>query len=415
MANSDRRRRTRRAAWTVGILLAAFLGWRIVAHGVGDLLAAVEPATASAWDRRHPVALGVLAQDRLKAQGAEPARAAADFAARLLANDPLHAGALSLYGLAIAQSGAPERAERIMRTAAAHVPFDLASHAWLYERALKAQDRLAAWSHLDMLLRARPGMADRVGASLVSLVGSDPQAEEGFARLMATSPPWRPGLMTYLARHHPDRESLARLFGRLQNSGAPPTLPELQAFLERLAREGDYDRAYLAWVGHLPRERLSKLGLMYNARFQYPVSNLPFDWEFFPAPGMRLRVVADTDEPALKVEFFGARVGFAGVRHFLALAPGDYTLSGMARTDDLQSARGLRWRLYCATGAMVELATTESLNMTTQARPFRVPFSVPEADCGTQVMALESPARIASESAINGSASYWRLDLESRR
>ena len=183
--------------------------------------------------------------------------------------------------MATARLGEVERAERIFHVAAAHLPIDLVAHSWLYDRALAKGELLAALAELDILLRGRPFMTPRIGPSVEALIGATPEGEAGFGRLLSTSPPWRSSFLAYLSSNLKDVDALVRLFGQLQISVAPATVDEMRPYLYRLVREGRFDQAYLGWFNHLPADRLSHLGLLYNDRFQYPVSNLPFDGRSF--------------------------------------------------------------------------------------------------------------------------------------
>ena len=418
MSKKHRPPRTRRAfasasAWRVlPLFLVGLLAWRILCHAAADLLAPDEPQAALFWEPTNPVALTNLAQNDLTKPDETHSRAAADYAARLILGDPLAPGALSLYGMATVRMGEVVRAEIIFRVAAAHLPIDLVAHGWLYERALKKGDLFAALAELDILLRGRPFMTPQIGPSVQALIGTDAEGEAGFERLLSTLPPWRTLLLAYLSSDLKDPDALVRLFGRLQASAAPPTAEEMRPYLDRLVRESRFDQAYLAWLNHLPADRLAHLGLLYNDRFQYPVSNLPFDWSILPVSGASVEVVSEEKERILNVEFYGARVSFAHVGHLLMLAPGKYVFSGSARTENLDNERGLRWRIYCVTDPAGSLATTELLKKTTPSHLFRAPFSVPPTGCAAQTLVLEIPARIALETQVSGSASFSSLSID---
>ena len=400
------------SAWRIlSLFLFGFLAWRIFSHGAADLLAANEPQTALFWEDVNPAALTILAQEQLAKNDEAHSRAAANYAARLVSRDPLAPGALSLYGMATARLGEVERAERIFHVAAAHLPIDLVAHSWLYDRALAKGELLAALAELDILLRGRPFMTPQIGPSVEALIGANTQGEAGFGRLLSTSPPWRSSFLAYLSSNLKDVDALVRLFGQLQTSVAPATVDEMRPYLDRLVREGRFDQAYLGWLNHLPADRLSHLGLLYNDRFQYPVSNLPFDWSILPVSGASVEVASEEKEPFLNVEFYGARVSFAHVRHLLMLPPGKYVFSGSASTENLDNERGLRWRIYCVADPAGSLATTELLKKTTPSHLFRVPFSVPPTGCAAQELVLEIPARTALETEVSGSARFSTLSV----
>ncbi|MBG0810028.1 hypothetical protein IY145_11630 [Methylosinus sp. H3A] len=394
-------------------LVICFLAWRIICHAASALLTPHDPRAALAWDAVDPAAFTNLAQDELAKTGDAHSRLAKDAAARLLAVDPLAPGALSLYGKAIAQLGDAARADKILRVAAAHLPIDLVAHAWLYDRALETGRLFEALPELDMLLRARPSLAPRLAPSVQALLEAGDAVEVRFFRLLATAPPWRAALLAQLAERLQNPNALIRLFGRLQASTARPSTDEMGLYLARLLRDGLYDEAYSAWLVHLPPDRLSRLGLLYNGRFQFPVSNLPFDWMFTPVSGASIAVAEDEERKSLSVEFYGARVAFANVSHLLMLAPGRYSFSGAGETDDLENELGLRWRIYCAPKPSETLATTQLWKNTIPLRAFRIEFSVPNSGCEAQWLKLEIPVRVALDADVSGSARYVNLAIES--
>ncbi|BBU60271.1 hypothetical protein MSC49_02060 [Methylosinus sp. C49] len=394
-------------------LVVAFLSWRIVAHGLSALLAPHDPRKALTFDAADPTTLMQLAQRELAQDDKARAKKARSIAARLLAVDPLAPGALSLYGKVAERLGDAERAERILRLAAAHLPIDLVAHVWLYTSALANGRLLEALDELDILLRARPSLARQLAPSLQATLGGGAAVEDRFFRQLAAAPPWRAAMLAELAPIIQNPNVLLRLFGSLKTSKAPPSDEEMGPLLARLLHDGRYDEAYAAWLAHLPQERLGKLGLLYNESFQYPVSNLPFDWTFTPTSGATIALTEESERKTLSVEFSGARVSFGHVRHMLMLAPGRYAFSGAAGTDDLDNELGLRWRIYCAANPSQTLATTRLLKKTTPLRVFRTEFTVPSEGCDAQWLKLEIPVRIVSDADVSGSAHYVNLAVES--
>jgi hypothetical protein len=184
----------------------------------------------------------------------------------------------------------------------------------------------------------------------------------------------------------------------------------LEPFLNRLVKEGLLDQAFLAWTKSLPADRLTNLEYLYNAHFQYPLTNQPFDWAFTPAQQALARAETENGRRILNVDFFGGRINFQNVSHLLALAPGSYRFSGLQRSENLRNERGLRWRLSCVSGA--DLGATELMTGENPWREFGVDFVVPSENCPYQKLILELPARVALEAEIIGGASYTSLDIK---
>ncbi|MBY6243397.1 lipopolysaccharide assembly protein LapB [Methylosinus sp. Sm6] len=389
----------------IAVLLA--LGWRMVRHAAADFLFDDPPAALS-WVADDPRALSTLVRMELGEAGesGDPIESAA----RLLSVDPLAFEGLSLYGVALSRAGDTARADDIFRTAAEHAPLDLIAHGELFLRSAEARDHRTAIRELDILLRGRPHRASLYQSANV-LIRTNVEAAAELGRSLATQPPWRVRMFVHLCETLEKTDVLIALFQQLSASGAPPSLEERRAFLDRLVRDGRVDEAYFFWLAQVPQSRWKELGYLYNGRFRHAVSNLAFDWRFLPARGAKIDVVPDGNASALRVRFFGTRVLFAHVMHLLALPAGTYAFSGSAKLDHVESERGLRWRLYCHQ-TKATLGATDLLVGTTPWTPFRSTFVVAPTDCPAQWLVLEIPARAVLETQVSGEARYKALQIE---
>ncbi|PPD41661.1 MAG: hypothetical protein CTY15_13185 [Methylocystis sp.] len=403
---------------TLALGLSLALAWMICVRTLADMLAAESPLDALFWDPAHPVALGNVATTELERAGNDAerrvnARRAADYAGRLVARDPFASGGLSLFGATQDRLGAkPERVAKIMRVAGKNLPIDIVAHGWLYDYAARTANAADMLTELDILLRGRPSLGPKFVPSVLALLAARPEAEAGLVNLLAASPIWRSPFLFYLCTQPGDSDRLLRIFNRLRQTAAPPAMSEVGPLIDRLLAEQKVDQAYLLWVDSLPAERLTKLGLLYNHDFEYPLTGLPFDWRFVAAKGVAITVEGEEKRRKLNVEFQGGRVQFRNVSHLLVLAPGKYALNGVSQTEGLENARGLRWRLYCVASTTV-LAETSVVKGTTAPKRFRNEFVVPDAGCELQNLVLEIPSRIASEEQVSGMASYSDLGIES--
>lgn len=395
----------------VGLLSAALLtlalGWRIVRHAAADMLVGA-PVEALSWDARDPRTLTALVRKELATAVRSDNPSAS--AVRLLSVDPLAFEGLSLYGAALARAGHGPRIDEIFKTAAAHSALDRIAHGQLFFRAVTSGNFNDAFKELDILARGRPDVVPSLARAVKVLIANDPIAEAALARLLASRPPWRQALLTYLCYVSGRPDGLARLYEQLRQSAAPPTDAEMSPYLEQLVRAGRIEDAYLAWLGHLPEQRLSKVGAFYNGGFEYPMSNLPFDWRFIPVAGATMEVASREQERVLVVRFFGARVAFRHVVHLLALSPGTYEFSGSAKLLNVENERGLRWRIVCSDSSET-LATTELLTGTTPWLSLRARFTIAAEGCAGQWLVLEIPARAAVEAKVSGEARYKDLGI----
>jgi hypothetical protein len=255
-------------------------------------------------------------------------------------------------------------------------------------------------------------MTAQLAPSVLALIGSAPDGAERLVDVLAASPPWRRALLADLAETSKSGAGLARLYALLQNSDAPPSDDELRPVLDRLVENGRFDDAYLLWLNDLPADKLSSLGFLYNGHFDTPVTNLAFDWQISPVRGAKAEIAERAGRRWLDLSFFYGRVAFSHVRHWLALAPGRYALTGLGQSENLETELGLRWRVHCSDAPSGALATSELLKRTTPVHEFRVEFVVPPAGCAWQALVLELPARIPSDTQIAGVAHYANLAIE---
>jgi tetratricopeptide (TPR) repeat protein len=373
-------------------------------------LATSDPAAALDWFAREPMALVALAQNEL----ADPdgdlklARARAQDALRVY---PLEARALTLLGLIAERERAPTSAEVLMRLSGARSWRDRITHSWLFNSDVRRGDYAGALPHIDAILRAYREARSELFPVLAALTVTPP-AFKALTDFLATAPPWRGWFLYELSTRLANQSRLVELYAALADTGSPPSEEELRPYLNRLVRDGNFEQAYETWRQTLPPAQRAKTTYLYNGDFELPLDGSPFNWVLTPIPGADIQVVAGSDggaKRALLVQFSGARVQFANVRQLLMLPPGNFTLAGEAKTESLNTPRGLRWRLICADGANKHLAETELLSGSRSWARFSAGFQVPKQGCQAQWLQLELPARIASERAIEGQAWYQNL------
>ena len=223
---------------------------------------------------------------------------------------------------------------------------------------------------------------------------------------MAGNPPWRRVFLDQTFSRAPSVDALIAFYGLLP----APQAAEIRGFLERLVREKRLDVAHSIFINQLPPERLNDAGLLYNARFQFGVSNLPFDWVITPMPNTLTEVWRDLNRRQLRVSFFGGRTPYRNVNHLMALTPGSYVFSGTEQALSLNNPRGMRWRIACAERPEAPLGSTELLTGDVPARPFSVAFTV-GANCSFQNLQLELAFRVALEQEATGSVLYSDLSV----
>ena len=403
--------------WRLGIVVCVFLGflwigWRIIAQTAGLNLAQSDPAAALSFVADQHSALNRLAEKELVAPDGN-LDSAREWAQRVLRSNPLNARALTLLGLIAERKGDQKSAETLMRLAVARTWRDEMTDKWLLNREASRGDYPHALPYADAMLRMHWEFASELFPVLASFT-VDPRAFEALSAFLATSPPWRSWFLSGLSDRLANKTRLVQLYAALNDSENPPTKKELRPYLNRLIKDENFELAYQTWRATLPPEQRADTAYPFNRDFEFPVDNLPFNWNVETVPGASVQIVSSAADGgkkrALFVEFSGARVRFANVKQLLLLPAGDYTLSGRVKAGELRTSRGLWWRIFCANASATTLANTELVAGTMPWTEFTVKFQLPAADCGAQWLQLELPARIESESRIEGQV--WYQDLQ---
>lgn len=394
-------------------LVVAWIGWRIVADTTAQSLALSAPAEALSWMPGTVAALDQRSQTELKKPDGDVA-AAERWAREALRARPLDEYALFLLGMAAERKGDAVGAQTLIREAGSRTWRNPGAQLWLFEHAAKRKDYRSALEHADAMFRVEPNFLAPLFPAIAGFT-VESQGLQALGAFLASSPPWRDWVLLSLSARLYDRSHLDQLYTMLAESQNPPTHRELEAYLDRLIRDGRYRQAYRTW-----RQTTQVLpdvanDVPYNGDFARPGDGMPFNWTVASAPGADADIVpADGAEGrALRVQFSGARVRFAHIQQMVLLPPGGYRLSGRVRADNLQTPRGLWWTVVCAGAAGPTLGRTELVSGSMPWSDFHADFVVPEEGCQAQILRLELPARIASEQQIEGRVWYQRLRIDS--
>lgn len=389
---------------------------RMLIVAVLVVLAAVRAAIvgmADYWaERDAPRALAVASdQPEARLAEADAALAAGDaararaLAQRAFAAAPADGRALRIVAGASEVLGDAANALPLMRQAVRLSPRDVPARVWLARHALDRHDYAEGVDQLDQILRIDPTLRDDVFPLLVAVAG-EADARTALAQALAATPAWRTSFLRRLAETGAS-EAMGEIYLRLRATANPPTPDENRDYVERLIRDGQWFRAYPAWVQSLPAAAQAHLGNVYNGSFEAPPGNFGFDWRVGYVAGAETTFERDgANGRALRVAFAGRRVAYHYVRQLLLLPPGRWRLHGRVRLDDLRNDRGLQWVIDCAGPSGPRIAETERLSGTRDWQPFGVDFDVPEEGCGAQWLTLALAARIAAEQSVLGTAWY---------
>lgn len=384
----------------VGTLLLLGLGWRVVSLGIADHYARSQPERALFWRSNHPEALLRLAESQAAAKQWPLAEKNAKAALRA---NRLDGRALRVLAQAAEAAGKQALALKLFQQAVVLAPRDLPSQAWLLRSALQRRDAVAAVTHLDALLRLRPELLDSLQSQAEILAVNDVTRPE-WVKVLLKAPPWRAAYLQRLGASPVPSEDLSPLFAALGRQ-AELSPEEINPWLERLRRENRMPQAYLTWANLLPEAQRKRLGNVFDGGFEMPPEEHsgPFAWRS-GSPNGSLVLWTETrgtvGESSYSVQFEGVRTPFADLAQALVLPPGDWQLQWRAKAENLDSPRGLIWRIHCEPDGRI-LAESEAMKGRFDWRVMEQAFTVP-GDCIGQTLTLMIPARIPAETLING-------------
>lgn len=393
--------------------LALATGWWIFSEGLADQNARARPEAALRWRPDHPRALARLAEHRLLAGDITGAEA---LARRAIAADPLESGGFHVLALAAEAKGDEAAADRLMTIAGRRDKRDVAVQTSLFARRLVRGRLDEAAAAADGLMRAWPRTQREPMTGALALVAAQPGGARAVAKVLATDPPWRSRFLTDLARRAPDAAALFDIYSALRTGPKPPTEYETQVYVERLVREGRNEEAFLAWAQLLPAAALTGLGDLYDGGFEGAPGPPPFNWQFLKPKGVVVEIVrgaAGREGGVLHVAFSGGRASPLLVRQLLVLPPGRHVITGEVRAENLETVRGLRWTLRCATGDKAMLAETDPVLTASDWRPFRTVVDLGPDSCRSQWLTLEIGGRLPAERKVAGR--LWFDDLRITR
>ena len=390
----------------------AIAAWRVFTLGLANFQVDESPAAAQRWRAGFPEAVLIAEQRRLRDAKAPPADDSALVAA--LGSAPLRPLGYRLLARHSELRGDEARANALYSIAAFRGPRDLPSVAWVAQKHLERGEYREALAGFDQMLRVEPELGMELANTLIRIAAT-PAAQKDVAALLQKNPPWRGEFFERLLSRYPDSAVLFPLMEEMRGSPGGLDSREMGLWINRLASNRQWGPAYLTWVQSLSPEASQRIGNVYNGGFELDPSQIGFDWQFRNVPGARIsraETHGATENYSLRVEFEDRRVPFANVRQLLALAPGGYRLKGRVKLDDLRSERGLVWTLSCVESKQV-IGETEALSGRREWRAFEAEFTVPEQDCGGQLLVLRVPSRIRAEQRIGGVAWFDDLSIKS--
>lgn len=410
-AKAEPRRRSgwkQAVQWAVVLGAGAFLVWCILVVGMGQYYAGEAPEKALAWDSQNPLALRNRAARLLKSA---PAQAAHLLQAAIRQN-PADARAFVMLAWLREQAGNIESARQLIKQAFAlgpwqwRVQLDIAAF-WVRRQRLDLAVR--SWNRALQMQRS---LAQKLFPVLLK-IAAHPASRPALLPLVRAAPGWWPGFFVYATNHADRLETLRALYHVPREDG--PTARERQAFIARLQQEGQWEEAYFVWLNALDEEELRALGNLYNGHFELPLSDEGFGWRFSQPRGVEIKTASTygaAGKQALRITFFGQRVRFHHLSQPLLLPPGTYRLTGKFRLDDLETARGLQWQVYCLAPSQQPIAASARFLGASPWRRFSLFFEVPKENCTVQLLRLELLGRAPADFEVQGVAWFDSMAIE---
>ncbi|MFO1433609.1 MAG: hypothetical protein U1F76_26520 [Candidatus Competibacteraceae bacterium] len=397
--------------WSVFILLAALLAWRMIVLDLAAFYAEQRTPqaalTALAWDSEQPTALA----DRAYALPATASTEAETLLRQALYQNPADA---NLY-LALAdlqqRKGKMEQAAPLVTLASELAPMNAGVQLRAADFWLKQGQLQKALTGINVALSLRPSLGVDLYPSLLKLV-EEPRARPLLASFYRNPPPWWLDFFRYTAVNAGSLEPLRALYREQLKQGGKPAAGQQQIYLTRLQQEGQWLELYFNWLNTLQPEQLKALGYLYNGDFELPFSQQGFDWQAPRVNGVIVETVptyGSSGKKALHIQFQGLRVAFSHLYQYLLLEPGRYRLQGRSRVDSLQTERGVQWNLSCIGRDSRPLGSSERFLGTTEWQPFAIEFTVPVNGCRVQRLQLVLLGRALLDFEAQGS--IWFDDM----
>ncbi len=389
----------------VGIaLLCAALVWLIAVRGYADYLSNPAPDRAARLNSSQPDAVSQLASEALDSGDLETAEL---LATRIAALYPFEGRALRVLGAIEERRGDQVRAEQLMYAAAQASPRDTATQYWLALRALSDQDLDQALKRLDRVLRFQPETMREL-FPLLGTVGANPFGARKLLPYLSKNPAWRSQYITRFVREAQPLAAVLELERLLAGDGSPLTSEESGGITSRLLRGEDWQRL----SERIAQRSGTSAQHLRDSRFAGDVSEslLAWSWRKVVGADIVFGALDDAGGSALRVYFHDRRVPFKHIRQLLLMGPGQYRIDGRVRLDDLETPRGMSWKLSCAgSGHALPLGESELFRGNSPWRNFTVSFEVPSQGCPAQWFSLELAARIPAEQQVDGS--IWFTDV----
>jgi hypothetical protein len=331
-------------------------------------------------------------QDPLGTQTPLESTSQESFWRQRIARDPTDAYALLMLAAQFERSGERAQAREAVLYAMRQAPSDrrvLMEGAGFY---LRTGDTRQALSILRRTVDLYPAASADVWPVFTSALDSG-RYDDFFVELTRENPKWWVSFFQQSCATSTDVRRLQALFAERSNSQR--VQPEERAcLLARVQKEGRWAEAYQLWLNSLPAEQKQIVGNVFDGGFEWPISNIGFDWIVPAQEGVRAEIQpmeGARGKRALRVQFVEKRFAGSPIYQHLMLPPGRYRFEGQGRPEGLETWLGVQWGLYCLPESgkeLRQLSRSDRFLGSSDWTPWRQDFVVP-AGCPVQLLRLE--------------------------
>jgi hypothetical protein len=294
------------------------------------------------------------------------------------------------------QRGDLRRATTLMEEARRRRPSYPAVRMQLMVYYTKAERFREALAEVDVILRRNGELRPVLLPELAKLI-ADPRGREALAAILATEPSWREDFFNIAGTRKLDPADARDLYQRVRalKRGGDVRL-ERQLILQAQASSGDHAGARQTLLAPLPERERAANRFLFDGAFRGVSAPKPFGWEFKDMDVGRAEPAKNGGRTYLDVAYFGGRA-VTLAEQVLALRPGRYTLSAIARSDNGVSSGMVSWNLSCLPSRNPVVGSLDLSRAGPAERRFSAAFTVPAAGCGSQSLRLlAEPGDVAS-------------------
>jgi hypothetical protein len=332
-----------------------------------------------------------------------------------LRHEPLDLASLTNLAVLADIEGDRQQAETYVLEAAKRSLRDTVTQLGSAQINLASGNFEQGFYHIDGLLRARPTRLKDIQLSIVKLI-TVPEALPHLSKLLSVSPKWRNEFTAELVKTDTGGSLAYRLFSDMRKQGFDVRQDEMRSYLAAEFGRSKHDRAYFLWLDFLGPEQLTSVAEVFDGNFNFDQRNMYFDWNFEKFPNADIRITpkpGNAIDRALRLDFYASKGRFSNVYQYLRLAPGRYNFATDVLANNFKSEGGLVWQVSCIAGQQTGLSAGKSKAIVGSGpwNKNRFEINVPEVDCATQILRLESASTAQLDNQFSGQLFFDNVEI----